>query len=58
MLSVRDIIALTSKMKWKLLKMDVKTTFLNDVIEEEVYIEQPPSFETLDKKKHACKLNK
>ena len=38
--------------------MDVKTTFLNGVIEEEVYIEQPPGFETRDKKTHVCQLNK
>jgi hypothetical protein len=42
--SIRTIIALTAKMKWKLHQMDVKTTFLNDVIEEEVYIEQPQEF--------------
>jgi hypothetical protein len=36
--SIRTIIALTAKMKWKLHQMDVKTTFLNGVIEEEVYI--------------------
>jgi hypothetical protein len=36
---------LASKMKWNLHQIDVKTTFLNEVIEEEVYIEQPPSFE-------------
>ena len=34
--SIRTIIALASKMKWKLHQMDVKTTFLNGVIEEEV----------------------
>jgi hypothetical protein len=37
-------------MKWKLHQMDVKTTFLNDVIEEEVYIEQSQGFEVEDKK--------
>jgi hypothetical protein len=37
--SIRTIIALAAKMKWKLHQRDVKTTFLNGVIEEEVYIE-------------------
>ena len=29
--------------------MDVKTTFMNGVVEEEVYVEQPQGFETHDK---------
>jgi hypothetical protein len=32
--SIKTIIALAAKMKWKLHQMDVKTTFLNGVIEE------------------------
>jgi hypothetical protein len=36
--------------------MDVKTTFLNGEIEEEVYIEQPDGFVIHDKESHVCRL--
>ena len=38
--------------------MDVKTTFLNGKIEEEVYVEQPKGFSIFDCKTHVCKLKK
>ena len=38
--------------------MDVKTTFLNRQIEEEVYIEQPEGFELHGTESHVCKLKK
>jgi hypothetical protein len=50
--------ALAAKMKLKLHQIDVKTTFLNGVIKEEVYIEQPQGFEVEDRKSHVCKLKK
>jgi hypothetical protein len=56
--SIRTIIALAAKMKWKLHQMDVKTTFLNGVIEEEAYIEQPQGFEVEDRKSHVYRLKK
>ena len=56
--SIRTIIALATKMKWKLHQMDVKTAFLNGVIKEEVYIEQPQGFEVEDIKTHVCRLKK
>jgi hypothetical protein len=56
--SIRTIIALAAKMKWKMHQMDVKTTFLNGVIEEEVYIEKPQGFEVEDRKSHVCRLKK
>jgi len=38
--------------------VDVKTTFLNGVIEEEVYIEQPQGFVIYGRESHVCKLKK
>ena len=38
--------------------MDVKTAFLNGVVEEEVYVEQPLGFETHDRESHVCRLKK
>ena len=37
---------------------DVKMTFLNGVVEEEVYVEQPLGFETRDRESHVCILKK
>jgi hypothetical protein len=39
--SIRAVMSLVSFMGWRIHQMDVKTTFLNGIIEEEVYIEQP-----------------
>jgi hypothetical protein len=38
--------------------VDVKTTFLNDEIEEKVYIEQPDGFVTHENESHVCRLKK
>jgi hypothetical protein len=45
-------------MGWRIHQMDVKTTFLNGIIEEEVYIEQPQGFEVSGKESHVCRLKK
>ena len=55
---IRIVLSLAAKMKWKLHHMHIKTTCLNGVIEEEVFIEQPPGFETHDKETHVCILKK
>ena len=55
---IRAIMALAAKLGWKLHQMDVKTAFLNGVMEEEVYVEQPLGFETHDRETHVCKLKK
>ena len=56
--SIRAIMALTAKLGWKLHQMDVHTAFLNGVVEEKVYVEQPLGFETRYKKTHVCRLKK
>jgi len=37
--SIRSMLALSAQMGWKIHQIDVKTPFLNGMIEEEVYIE-------------------
>lgn len=44
-------------MGWKIYQMDVKTTFLNGVMEE-VYIKKPEGFKTFDRKPHVCILKR
>jgi hypothetical protein len=45
-------------MGWRIHHMDVKTTFLNGFIEEEVYIEKPQVFEVSERESHVCLLRK
>jgi hypothetical protein len=56
--SIRSILALSAQMGWRIHQMDVKTVFLNGIIEEEVYIEQPEGFETFDRDLHVCRLKR
>ena len=44
-------------MKIKLYQMDVKSTFLNGYLKEEVYVLQPPSFESKEFPNHVLKLD-
>ena len=56
--SIRILLAYASSMNFKLYQMDVKSAFLNGVIEEEVYVKQPPRFEHEVYTDHVFKLNK
>ena len=38
--------------------MDIKNAFLKGFIQEEVYVEQPPSFKDFEKPNHVYKLQK
>lgn len=43
--TVRLLLALAAKEKWEVHRLDVKTTFLNGDIKEDMYIAQPEGFE-------------
>ena len=49
--TVRLIISLASQNNWRILQMDVKFTFLNEVIEVEVYISSNQKATKLREKK-------
>jgi hypothetical protein len=56
--SIRILLAYANYHGFKLYQMDVKSAFLNGPIKEEVYVEQPPSFEDSEYSNHVYKLSK
>jgi hypothetical protein len=56
--STRILLAYAAHHSFRLFQMDVKSAFLNGPIKEEVYVEQPPSFEDDRYPDHVFKLSK
>jgi hypothetical protein len=55
--SIQILLAYATYHGFKLYQMDVKNAFLNGHIKEEVYVEQPPSFEDSEYLSHVYKLS-
>ena len=56
--AIRMLLAYAAHHNFKLYQMDVKSAFLNDLIQELVYVEQPPGFEDPKFSNHVYKLQK
>ena len=56
--AIRMLLAFVCFKDFILYQMDVKSVFLNDFINEEVYIEQPPGFQNFNFPNHVFKLKK
>jgi len=54
--SLRTLFALAASHDWHIHSMDVKSTFLNGDIEEELYMRQPEGFEITDQADKVCRL--
>jgi hypothetical protein len=46
--AIRFLLAFSVAKGFKLYQMDVKSAFLNGFLEEEVYVKQPPGFESVE----------
>jgi hypothetical protein len=56
--AIKLILAYACSKRIKVYQMDVKSTFLNGELEEEVYIEQPEGFLLSEKEDYVCRLKK
>ncbi|GJU08878.1 retrovirus-related pol polyprotein from transposon TNT 1-94 [Tanacetum coccineum] len=56
--AIRIFLAYVAHMNMVVYQMDVKTTFLNDILREEVYVSQPDGFVDQDNLNHVYKLKK
>ena len=58
MTTVRTVTALAAAKGWHLHQIDIKNAFLQGELEEEVYMVQPPGFESSIHPKAVCRLKK
>ena len=56
--SLRMLLALAALEDWHIHQMDVKSAFLNGVLDEEIYMEQPQGFITTGAETKVCRLSK
>jgi hypothetical protein len=56
--AMRMFLAYSCHKKFKVYQMDVKSTFLNGDLEEEVYMEKPEGFSLTDNPNYVCNLKK
>jgi hypothetical protein len=56
--AITMFLAYSCHKNFKVYQMDVKSTFLNGDIEEEVYMEQPEGFSLTDNPNYVCRLKK
>ena len=56
--SIRILLSITAHYDYKILQMDIKTSFLNGNLEEEIYMLQPEGFIVKNQEHMVCKLKR
>jgi hypothetical protein len=52
--TIKLMISLAAQHRWKIYQLDVKSAFLNDFLEEEIYVEQPLGYSEAKNKGKVC----
>jgi histone deacetylase 1/2 len=58
MATIRTILSIAASRGWNLRQLDVENAFLHGVLNEEVYMRQPPGYEDKTRPHFVCKLDK
>ncbi|KAL6348578.1 hypothetical protein AAG906_016093 [Vitis piasezkii] len=58
LVTIRMLLALAAQKGWKIYQLDVKSTFLNGYLEEEIFVEQPEGFAVKGKEDKVYQLKK
>jgi hypothetical protein len=56
--TIRLVLSIVVSRNWSLHQLDVQNAFLHGVLEDEVYMKQPPGFHDASHPRYVCKLDK
>ena len=56
--TIKTTLAIVAQNKWPVYQMDVKSTFFNGYLEEDVYVEYPQGYEVPGQESKVCRLKK
>ena len=56
--TIRAVLSISAQNQWHVYQMDVKYVFLNGILEEEVYVDQPPGYTVKGHEDKVYKLKK